>query len=75
MSLPLKDLRFGVSAEAHSVLSAYARAHDLQLQEVCREVVEEWAMKWLHRTIVMHDELRRDGALPESPGRTRNRPE
>lgn len=71
VSLPLKDLRFGVSNDTHAILSAYARAHDLEIQEVARDVIEAWATKQLHMTIVLHGELERDGILPESNGKAR----
>ncbi len=71
MSLPLKDLRFGVSQQTHAILSSYADAHDLQLYEVCQQIVEAWAMKTLHETIVLHDALGKKGALPELAGKPR----
>lgn len=71
MSLPLKDLRYAVSQQTHAVLSACAEARGVMLHELLQQITEEWAMKTMHETIVLHDTLTRKGALPDDRGQPR----
>ena len=61
MSLPLKDLRFGVCIETHSVLSAHARVHDKDLYDVIRKILDEWARNQLLVAEYAKEEMRVNG--------------
>lgn len=54
MSIPLKDLRLGISESTHAVLDAVARASGRDMAAVAREILQEWTNRKLeeHELIV-----------------------
>lgn len=48
MSIPLKDLRLGISETTHAVLDAVARASNRDMAAVAREVLQEWTDRKLN---------------------------
>lgn len=65
MSVPLKDLRLGVSETVDIMLDATAAAFGKDKQTVAREVLSEWARKVAHQHKVIARRLAANGMQPE----------
>jgi hypothetical protein len=68
VSLPLKDFRAGITAEAHAVLKAYAEARGLEMQDVVRDLLSEWAAKQIHAASLLIRTLEREGLMADRRG-------
>jgi hypothetical protein len=73
VSLPLKDLgRLGVCERTHDVLSRVARYRGVTLQELAREILDQYVADEIHRANVV---IGRDYINPsdtDSHGASRN---
>ena len=65
MSVPLKDLRLGVSETVDIMLDATALAFGKDKQTIAREVLTEWAKKIAHQHKVIARRLAANGMQPE----------
>jgi hypothetical protein len=65
MSVPLKDLRLGVSETVDIMLDATAAAFGKDKQTIAREVLTEWARKVAHQHRVIARRLAANGMQPE----------
>jgi hypothetical protein len=68
VSLPLKDFRLGITAEAHAVLRAYAEARGVEMQDVVRDLLSAWAAKEIHAASVLIRSLEREGLMSDRRG-------
>lgn len=68
MSVPLKDFRPGINERTHRHLARIARARGISLQELGRQILEEYVSKAVHdaKIILGQDEENADGT--ESDG-------
>lgn len=80
MSLPLKDLRTGISENTHAALEARAVADGTDIQTVAREVLQQWAarehrayMVYMRRVLANGGQAELPGLMPEDDGTKRNR--
>lgn len=68
MSLPLKDLRLGVTESIDVWLDAVAIANNLDKAAVARDVLQEWADKKSHEHKVAARRMRANGTQAEFTG-------
>lgn len=68
MSVPLKDLRLGVSELTDLALAASAEAFGLDKQTVARDVLDEWARRKHREYTVYARGLVANGLQPDLPG-------
>lgn len=68
MALPQKELRFGVPDIVHIYLDAAAGANKLDKNDLCREIMEEWAGRKAHEHKLAQRALRANGVQPDLPG-------
>lgn len=65
MSVPLKDLRLGITEAIDIMLDAQAAAFGLEKQAVARQVLAEWARRKAHEHKVIARRLAANGLQPE----------
>lgn len=65
MSVPLKDLRLGITEAIDIMLDARAVAFGLDKQTVARQVLAEWAKRMAHEHKVIARRLAANGMQPE----------
>ena len=69
MSAPLKDLgRLGVSETTHAALEAESAAFGQSMQEIAREVLQQWADRKAHGYKVYARRVMANGLQVELPG-------
>ena len=69
MTLPLKDVgRLGVNEQTHAALTAESAAFGRTMQDVIRDVLDEWAAKKAHAYKVYARQVIANGAQAELPG-------
>jgi hypothetical protein len=61
MSLELKDLRLKITPETDCVLRAKARASGKDLNEIARQVLDQWAVTEIHAATVLGRFLQAEG--------------
>lgn len=65
MSVPLKDLRLGITESIDIMLDAQAAAFGIEKQAVARQVLADWAKKKAHEHRVIAKRLAANGMQPE----------
>jgi hypothetical protein len=65
VSLPLCDFRGKITPETRAALEARSRAHGIEMQEIAREVLHEWALREIRAASLLHDAREREGLVGE----------
>jgi len=68
VSLPLKDIRFGITEATHAMLEARAEAEGLDMLALARRVLSEWAAREHRGYMVYAKRLASNGLQTELPG-------
>lgn len=68
MSAELVDVRGKVTRLGHCALIAHARANDLDVSEIIRDLVEQWARKQAHAASVLHACMKAKGVTAADAG-------
>jgi len=68
MSLPLRDFRMGISETIYAALEAEASAFERPMQDVARDVLQQWADRKAHAYKVYARRVIANGAQTELPG-------
>lgn len=63
MALDAKSMHVRLCHEAHAVFAAEAELRDCDLVEVCRDVLEQWALGRKHNHTVLARRLERAGLM------------
>ncbi len=75
MSLPLKEFRGKITAEADAVISTLAEREGQEKQEIVREILHRWALEKINEARLINVYLEREGLegiLRERRGIARN---
>lgn len=70
MSAELVDVRGKVTILGHCALVAYSRAHDTDISEIIRDLVEAWARKQAHNSTLLQSCMRAKGVTAADAGIT-----
>jgi hypothetical protein len=68
MALPLKDFRMGITDSIYAALEAEAAAFERPMQDVARDVLQQWADRKAHAYKVYARRVIANGAQAELPG-------
>lgn len=61
MSLPLKEFRGKITAEADAVIATVAEREGQEKQEIVREVLHQWALEKINEARLINQYLEREG--------------
>lgn len=75
MSAELYDLRAKVTVETHCALAAHSRANDVEVSEVVRDVLHQWALRQIHGARMLQLCLKAKGVSGTVAGTSGNRGE
>jgi hypothetical protein len=68
MSTPLKDFRLPIPEAVHMWLEAEAQAFGMDMQQIAREVLKDWAKKKAHAYKVATKRMKANGLQMELVG-------
>lgn len=68
MSADLIDVRGKVSKLGHCALTAYSRAHGVDISEIIRDLVEVWARKQAHGSTLLQACMKAKGVTAADAG-------
>jgi hypothetical protein len=68
MSTPLKDFRLPIPEHVHLWLEAEAQAFGMDMQQIAREVLKDWAKKKAHAYKVATKRMKANGLQMELVG-------
>jgi hypothetical protein len=70
----LVDLRAKVTVQSHCALTAYSRAHSLDMSELVREIIDKWTERQIHGATVLVRCLKAKGETAAAQGIVGNGP-
>lgn len=68
MSLELVDLRARITPESHCAISARAQHEGVEMSEIVRDVLHQWALREIDRASLLQRRLRAQGLVVDSKG-------
>jgi hypothetical protein len=70
VSLPLVDVRFKVHPDTHTTLVVLARQRGVDLGELARQILDDWAGDRVHSARLLLDAIDREERVRERQGVT-----
>lgn len=68
MASDLHDLRAKVTVQTHCALTAYSRAHGVDVSELVRDILDKWAVRQIHGASVLVRCLKAKGETAAAQG-------
>lgn len=74
MAADLLDLRAKVTVQTHCALTAYSRAHGVDLSELVRDILDKWSDRQIHGATILVRCLKAKGEGAAAQGIVGNGP-